>query len=295
MSWNVEKSDGMAAKLLNAEQVQLLVTGGENVSVEFKRRAPHDEDLARVLAAFANTKGGILIIGVDDRGEFAGLTPEEAAIAEERVKRVARSIMPDRLEQVTRASIDRRILVFAEVRPPRPDDVPVITASGKLFRRDQSNNVIDEHGFNAFGAALLEGTPLPNPGRIKMFVAMSFRTEEEPALVDYYGAMKRAADRSRQDIDFVRIDICEGDYEISQEVMRQIDAVDAVLCDFTLSPHNVYFEAGYARGRGKTIVQTARARTDLEFDVRNWRTLFYKNATELEESLVRAFDALGVA
>lgn len=283
----------MAAKFRNSEDVQMLVTGGENVSVEFKRRIPHDEDLARVLTAFANTKGGILIIGVDDQGEFTGLTPEEAALAEERIRQVAHSIMPDRLEQVTQAMIDRRRLVFAEVRPPEADDVPVITASGKLFRRDQSSNVIDENGFNALGAALLNGTPLSNPGRIKIFVAMSFRTEEEPALIDYYGAMKRAAERSRQDIGFVRIDLCEGDYEISQEVMSQLDAADVVLCDFTLSPRNVYFEAGYARGRGKTIIQTARARTDLEFDVRNWRTLFYKNATELEESLVRAFDALG--
>ena len=36
-------------------------------------------------------------------------------------------------------------------------------------------------------------------------------------------------------------------------------------------------------------MQTARKETPLEFDVRNWATLFYKNATELEELLVAKF------
>jgi hypothetical protein len=29
----------------------------------------------------------------------------------------------------------------------------------------------------------------------------------------------------------------------------------------------------------------------LEFDVRNWRTIFYRNATELEKHLIDAFRA----
>lgn len=57
--------------------------------------------------------------------------------------------------------------------------------------------------------------------------------------------------------------------------------------DRPLEPRNVYFEAGVARGKGKRLIQTARKGTSLEFDIRNWRTIFYKNATDLEE-LVRA-------
>jgi len=105
--------------------------------------------------------------------------------------------------------------------------------------------------------------------------------------------MERAANRSVTNPKLIRIDLVEGDFEISQEIMNQIDASDAVLADFTLSPANVYFELGYARGKDKDIIQTARVGTPLEFDVRNWKTLFYKNATELEELLLRAFDALG--
>lgn len=56
-------------------------------------------------------------------------------------------------------------------------------------------------------------------------------------------------------------------------------------------PRNVYFELGYARGKGKVTIQLARRDTTLEFDVRNWRTSFYKNATELEEICLRALIA----
>ena len=73
-------------------------------------------------------------------------------------------------------------------------------------------------------------------------------------------------------------------------VMDQIDECDVIVADFTLSPANVYFELGYGRGKGKRIIQTARSETTLEFDVRNWRTSFYRNATELEERMVPAFE-----
>jgi nucleoside 2-deoxyribosyltransferase len=84
------------------------------------------------------------------------------------------------------------------------------------------------------------------------------------------------------------MDVVEGDYEISQQIMKEIDDATIVLADFTLNPANVYFEVGYARGKGKRIIQCARKGTALEFDTRNWRTIFYKNATELEKALLPA-------
>jgi nucleoside 2-deoxyribosyltransferase len=119
---------------------------------------------------------------------------------------------------------------------------------------------------------------------------MSFRAEEEPELVDYFEAMKRACLATKLPIELVRIDLVEGDYEISQKIMDEIDEADIVLADFTLSPANVYFELGYARGCKRRIIQTARRGAKLEFDARNWRTIFYRNATELEESLKSALN-----
>src|SRR5262245_3629907 len=51
---------------------------GEGARVEFKRVLPRDERAARTLCAFANTRGGLLIVGVTDRGRVHGVhRPEE--------------------------------------------------------------------------------------------------------------------------------------------------------------------------------------------------------------------------
>jgi predicted HTH transcriptional regulator len=46
---------------------------GEGTRVEFKRRLPRDDRAARTLCAFANTRGGLLIVGVTDRGRVHGV------------------------------------------------------------------------------------------------------------------------------------------------------------------------------------------------------------------------------
>jgi len=61
--------------------------------------------------------------------------------------------------------------------------------------------------------AIVELQPAPAQApavrRIRVFVAMSFRDEEEPALVDYFEAMKRAAASTGLPIELVRIDLVE--------------------------------------------------------------------------------------
>jgi len=62
-------------------QVQLLqqlVRQGEGASLEFKRKASNPEKIAREMIAFANTDGGILLVGIGDDGSIPGLKyPED--------------------------------------------------------------------------------------------------------------------------------------------------------------------------------------------------------------------------
>lgn len=50
---------------------------GENQQQDFKFRIDSSEKIAKTLAAFANTDGGTLLIGVKDNGKIAGVDPEE--------------------------------------------------------------------------------------------------------------------------------------------------------------------------------------------------------------------------
>lgn len=50
---------------------------GEGVQQDFKFRVDDKKKISRTLAAFANTEGGSLLIGVKDNGKISGVDPEE--------------------------------------------------------------------------------------------------------------------------------------------------------------------------------------------------------------------------
>ena len=157
-------------------------------------------------------------------------------------------------------------------------------------RRESSSDIVPS--IDIYESSIREKVFSAHPSKnIIAFVAMSFRNEEEPALEDYFRAMQRAAQRTELPIELARIDLQEGDYEISQKIMSEIEKADIAIVDFTLNAQNVYFEIGFARGIRKRVIQCARKGTTLEFDVRNWRTVFYRNATELEEKLITELKA----
>ena len=58
-------------------ELQRKILQGEGVSLDFKFRIDDQKKIARTLAAFANTEGGSLLIGVKDNGKIAGTNPEE--------------------------------------------------------------------------------------------------------------------------------------------------------------------------------------------------------------------------
>ena len=267
------------------EWILPLIKGGESETVEFKTRMPPADLVARVLAAFANTKGGVLILGVGDKGEVVGLSDDSVESAVNRLHHIASSLFPYSID-IGCVEISGKILVYAKVPEAPKEFVPITTSWEKYYQRHASATVPVK-----LEDAWLETRSIPSKKaqrKVSIFVAMSFRDEEEPALVDYFKAMERATASTNLPIVLTRIDLEEGDYEISQKIMEKIDECEVVIADFTLSPRNVYFELGYARGRGCRVIQTARTGTILEFDARNWRTHFYRNSTELEEKLVPA-------
>jgi len=69
---------------VNKDQLRALkqlVSSGENLHLEFKRRASSPEQIVREMIAFANTSGGIVLVGVNDDGELSGVKyPEEESL-----------------------------------------------------------------------------------------------------------------------------------------------------------------------------------------------------------------------
>lgn len=59
-------------------ELKELIEGGENNYCEFKRKFSSPEKIAREIIAFANTKGGIMLFGIDDNKEIVGVESEKS-------------------------------------------------------------------------------------------------------------------------------------------------------------------------------------------------------------------------
>lgn len=63
---------------MNRRHLLELIEEGENLQCEFKRHFTTPEKIAREMIAFANTKGGYMIFGVDDDREVVGVDSEKS-------------------------------------------------------------------------------------------------------------------------------------------------------------------------------------------------------------------------
>jgi len=63
---------------MNRRYLLELIEQGENIQCEFKRHFTTPEKIAREMIAFANTKGGYMIFGVDDDKEVVGVDSEKS-------------------------------------------------------------------------------------------------------------------------------------------------------------------------------------------------------------------------
>lgn len=64
------------------QELKKLVAQGEGTNLEFKRKAAYPEKIVREMIAFANTRGGVLLLGVGDDLTLPGLKfPEDESLA----------------------------------------------------------------------------------------------------------------------------------------------------------------------------------------------------------------------
>ncbi len=109
---------------------------GEDTTIEFKREMPHRNSLADEIAAFANSQGGVILIGVDDYREIVGLELPEL----DRVEKTVVEICEDNIEPTVpifteKLRIDNKNLLKIEV----PRSFFVHKTSNGYFTRQGSS------------------------------------------------------------------------------------------------------------------------------------------------------------
>lgn len=119
-----------------------LIQQGENQELDFKFEIADAPKIARTFAAFANTSGGRLLIGVKDNGNIAGIkTDEEAYMAESSAHiyckpPVEYSIVPHKIK-------DKTILeVIIPESITKPHTAPWKDGTYKAFIRVDDENFV---------------------------------------------------------------------------------------------------------------------------------------------------------
>ncbi|MDE0142090.1 MAG: putative DNA binding domain-containing protein [Caldilineaceae bacterium] len=89
---------------------------GEDSTIEFKRQLPRRDSLADEIAAFANARGGVILIGVDDNGEIVGLGQRNLDQSEKTVVEVCRdSIEPQVSIFTEKLRFDGKVLLKIDI------------------------------------------------------------------------------------------------------------------------------------------------------------------------------------
>jgi hypothetical protein len=138
----------------------------------------------------------------------------------------------------------------------------------------------EENAVQVFQEAIVEGF---------VFIAMPMGAGR-PEYDDVHDAIKAAA--SDCGLNAERVGDVESNERITDRILESIRKAEFVVADLTDGRPNVFYEAGYAQGLGKTPVYVARKDTQLEFDLKDYPVIFFESLRELRQGLVARFHGI---
>lgn len=122
-------------EIVTKDNINSILLSGESSKVEFKTRVKGTiNTLPRIIGAFANTEGGVIILGYDERRRLViGTSADEFEI----VKRV---ILTNELEDVCNAYIvqhEEKALIVIQVEKSKS----IVIAGGGAYIREGDTNI----------------------------------------------------------------------------------------------------------------------------------------------------------
>lgn len=122
------------------------------------------------------------------------------------------------------------------------------------------------------------------------FVAMAFTTEMDKI---YYEAIQPALTECGFKAYRVSEDNQKSDQTINDAILIGIKKSRFTIADFTLHRNGVYFEAGYALGRGQKVIYSCKddQMTNAHFDTRNYQHILWVDAKDFKEKLINRIEA----
>ncbi len=124
-------------------ELQKLVKEGEGERLEFKLKANHPDKIVKSIGAFANTKGGVLLVGVEDNRQIKGCKDalEEQYVLEAAIHRYLSPLPVYHLQTVV-VQDDKEVVCIdvqmADTKPvywKDPDQTLTEAPKGKVYIR----------------------------------------------------------------------------------------------------------------------------------------------------------------
>lgn len=125
-----------------SKHIANLISQGEHQRLDFKHSISDSKKIARSLAAFANTSGGTLLIGVKDNGNIAGVNSEEEYYMLEAAAQMY--CKPEVKFLITRWDINKKVVLEVVVRPDPRNlyKAPDKNGKWKVFFRVDDENIV---------------------------------------------------------------------------------------------------------------------------------------------------------
>jgi ATP-dependent DNA helicase RecG len=121
-----------------------LIKSGESETVEFKKSTSEWKEMIETLSAFANTKGGIVLVGVDKNGKVCGVNIGKSTL-EDITNKITTNTEPKLYPEINVKTLQKKKVIVIKVESYPYD---VVFAFGKPFKRVGKNTVRmskDEH------------------------------------------------------------------------------------------------------------------------------------------------------
>jgi len=121
---------------MNEKELSKLLELGETETLEFKES--FDKKTIEAAGAFANTKGGTILIGASDRNQIKGVQIGKETLRNW-ANQISQSTEPRIIPEIEPGTINRKRVVIVKIKefPIKP-----VSVKGRYFRRVENSNRI---------------------------------------------------------------------------------------------------------------------------------------------------------
>lgn len=116
---------------MTIDEIKKIIQNGENSYIEFKEEETKAKELAEEMVAFSNSDGGMILIGVDDKGNIKGIKDNKT---EETVMNICRNNCIPNITPLYE-SIETEGRRIAVITVPKGLNKPYYTADNKYYVR----------------------------------------------------------------------------------------------------------------------------------------------------------------